>query len=88
MDIYSTEGLDREWIAKHVELNEKAHPNLKRENEQIRELLKRDDVMKAINNDGIDVDAAMISSCRLDILRCGRCRFWACLNRHGIRIER
>lgn len=67
MDILSTAGWSKEEIERAIADNEKKHPRFVEENKVLREnhhLIPH-----------VDLNAALVSSCRSDILSCGRCRF-------------
>jgi hypothetical protein len=79
MDTLTTEWMTAEQIAQRIAGVESAHPSLKQDNEAIKALAEAHPELAKV----VDVDAAMVSSCRSDILNCGRCRFWAEARRMG-----
>lgn len=85
MDILSTFGWGREKIDSLIAGTEASYKSLKAENALIRSLAMRPDVAQAIAAENVSLDAALISSCRSDILSCGRCAFWNALRKHGIK---
>lgn len=87
MDITNSSFYTKEQIDRLISSTELCWPSLVKENEKIRELVKREDVLKAIDEYKIDVDAALISDCRSDYMYCGRCHFWLYLHKAGINRE-
>ncbi len=83
-DVLSTEGWSPKFINKMILTTESAHPDLKEENQRIRALVTQDAVLQVVSAEHIDIDAALMSTCRSDMLRCGRCAFWNALVRAGV----
>ena len=84
MDILTTQGLSRKQVEDRIDCVERSYDYLRRQNEMIRALVLLPNVAQAMAADGVDVDAALISSCRSDMLNCGRCAFWNTLRKHNI----
>lgn len=85
MDILNTTGFSREAIDRLIDATETLHLSLKLDNERIRALATQDDVVQAIAAESVNIDAALISSCRSDMLSCGRCAFWIAMRKHGVK---
>ena len=84
MDILSTSGFSRKYIDQLIGATELKYQSLRAENDNIRSLVERPDVADAVAIYNVDIDAALISDCRTDMLGCGRCAFWNALRKHGI----
>lgn len=84
MDILTTKGLSPAQIEARIANAETCYPSLKGENERIRRLAKRQDVQDALAAAGAEIDAALVSTCRSDVLSCGRCAFWTAFRTAGL----
>jgi hypothetical protein len=83
MDILSTSGMPSAVIAEAIKENEARWPSLRGDNDLIRGVPSHQIKIMLLWQPDLDVAAALISSCRSDMLNCGRCRFWNTYRKAG-----
>lgn len=83
MDILQTYLWAEQQITDEVAATESAYPQLKTENDKIRKIMGDPEHVKKLRalEPRLDFFAAMISSCRSDMLNCGRCLLWSTVRR-------
>lgn len=72
MDTLDTSFLSQDTLASRIAAVENKYPSLAQENERIRDIFAKLGEQMV----GVDLGAALVSTCRSDTLNCGRCRFW------------
>lgn len=84
MDMLSTGWMSSEQVSAAIAETERRYPSLADENRRIRLMVENEDVKRAIAADGLDVNAALVSSCRSDMLSCGRCALFGLIHKRGL----
>ena len=84
MDTLHSYIFERPELKRIIRETEKRYPRLKVENKRIRVLAKMNDIKVVLAEKHIDIGAALLSSCRSDMLNCGRCAFWNALHGAGL----
>jgi len=83
IDLLTTKGYSKKECNRTILRVEKMYPKLAIDNNKIRSLLTNSTIAKILEAANIDVNAALMSTCRTDPLNCGRCALWSVVNRYA-----
>lgn len=87
MDVLNTYWFGRDQIASMISENESLYPSLIEDNIKIRKIASDVKISDLLKLHGIDVNAALVSSCRSDARNCGRCAFWDFVRKNNISVN-
>lgn len=84
MDVLDTSYWSEEFLNEWLHRTETLYPRLKAENDKIRAFVELPHVKGVLK---VDVNAALVSDCRSDMLSCGRCAFYKAVKDAGLTFE-
>lgn len=87
MDVLFTDWWSKEQIESSISTNESLYPSLIDDNIKIRKLASDNRIAELLKFYKIDVNAALVSTCRSDPYNCGRCAFWAFIKKHNCSVD-